>query len=119
MIRYGLVAVLGHLILFTGVFLLVEIFNLPESLSYFIIITFDYAIVYVLNLKFVFKSNFSAGNAVKYLVYLFSSWLVNNLFFILMTDILNIYYIISLVINVLLFSLIKYFIQKEIIFKEQ
>ena len=55
MIRYGLVAVLGHLILFTGVFLLVEIFNLPESLSYFIIITFDYAIVYVLNLKFVLQ----------------------------------------------------------------
>lgn len=117
-IKYGLVAVIGYLILFIGTFLFVEVFNFSESLSYFLVITFDYVVVYFLNLKFVFESDFSKGSAIKYIIYLFFSWLINNAFFILMTDILNIYYVFSILINIILFSLIKYFIQKKLIFNK-
>lgn len=117
-IKYGLVAIIGYLILFIGTFLLVEVFNFSESLSYFFVVTFDYVVVYFLNLKFVFGADFSKSNAIKYIIYLFSSWIINNIFFILMTDILNIYYIISILINIALFSLIKYFIQKKLIFNK-
>ena len=116
-IRYGLVAVLGYSILFFGTFLLVEVFRLPASLSYFFVISFDYAVVYFLNLKFVFKSDFNKKNVIKYAVYLVISWAANNLFFMIMTDILNIYYIVSILINIALFGLIKFFVQKELIFK--
>ncbi|MFA4833292.1 MAG: GtrA family protein [Patescibacteria group bacterium] len=117
-IRYGLVAVLGYSILFIGTFLLVEGLNFSESLSYFFVITFDYIVVYFLNLKFVFESDFNKRNVIKYVIYLVISWAANNLFFIIMTDILNIYYIISILINMALFGLIKFFVQKELIFKK-
>ncbi|MDD5290963.1 MAG: hypothetical protein PHZ04_02495 [Patescibacteria group bacterium] len=117
-IRYGLVAVLGYSILFIGTFLLVEVFRFSEGLSYFLVITFDYVVVYFLNLRFVFESDFSKKNLVKYAVYLIISWAANNSFFIIMTDILNIYYLISILINIALFGLIKFFVQKELIFKK-
>lgn len=116
-IKYGLVAVLGYSILFFGTFLLVEVFRLPESLSYFFVISLDYTVIYFLNSKFVFGSDFSKKSVVKYIVYLAISWAANNLFFIIMTDVLNIYYTISILINIALFSLIKFFVQKELIFK--
>lgn len=117
-IKYGLVAIIGYSVLFIGTFLLVEVFNFSESLSYFLVVTFDYVVVYFLNLKFVFGADFSKGSAIKYIIYLLSSWLINNVFFILMVDILNIYYVFSILINIILFSLIKYFIQKKLIFNK-
>lgn len=114
--KYGFVTIISYILLFSGTFLLTEFFNIKENLSYLVTITLVYLFTYISNVFFVFNSKFSLNNLAKYIIILFIFWGVNNTIFNLLTQILEINYLLAILINILFFGLIRFFIQKKYIF---
>jgi putative flippase GtrA len=118
LVKYGTVTVVGYLILFLGSFILVEKFGLSSSISYFILISLVYIGVYISYTKFVFRVEFSKERSVKFIIVIIGQWLFNNLFFNFMTKVLGIYYLIVILINVIVFGMVRFMLHRYVVFKE-
>jgi putative flippase GtrA len=118
LVKYGTVTVVGYLILFLGSFILVEKFGLSSSISYFIFSFLVYIGVYISYTKFVFRVEFSKERSVKFIIVIIGQWLFNNLFFNFMTKVLGIYYLIVILINVIVFGMVRFMLHRYVVFKE-
>lgn len=116
-VRYGLVTISSYIILFIGTFLLVEKWGFPSNLAYFILITLIYVGVYISYTKFVFKEKFKKEIFKRFIIVLIGTWILNNLFFNLMTNIFGISYIITMILNTLILGIIRFTVQKLYVFK--
>lgn len=114
--KYGFITIASYIILLSGTFLLTEAFQVKENISYLITISLVYLFTYLSNVYFVFNSKFSIKNLSKYIGVLFAFWSVNNIFFNYLTIAHNINYLIAVIINIFIFGLIRFFIQKNYIF---
>lgn len=117
LIRYGTVTILSYLFLLTGVYVLVEIMGLHQSISYFIVLTIVYFGVYIAQSRFVFKVSFTQKRLFRYLITLLLFWGANNLIFNMLTILFSIHYMMAALINILGFGLIRFFIQKKFVFE--
>lgn len=116
--RYGLVTAISYSFIFIGIFVLVEYLRLIETVAYLIIITINYLLVYVANTKFVFRAKFNKTSLHRYIFVLIAFWLFNNLLFSFLVQKINLHYFLAVIINILLFGLLRFLIQKKFVFKK-
>lgn len=116
-IKYSLVTAGSYAILVAGTYILVELINFDQSFAYAFMISFVYFLVYIANFKLVFPTTHKKSTVYKYILTLAIFWFFNNLFFNLMVKGLNVQYIIAASINILFFGLIRFFVQRNFVFK--
>lgn len=118
LIKYGLVTISSYIFLLLSIYLLVDILMLSDNISYLIMTTLIYAGVYIANIKYVFKVKNKKIRITKYLVYLLIFWTLNNLLFNYFVELLRIQYLLAAIMNIFLFGLIRFYIQKKYVFNE-
>lgn len=115
--KYGVVTVISYTILLFGTFLLTDFFSLQENISYLITISFVYVLLYILNVYFVFNTKFNSKNLSRYILVLILFWSFNNSLFNFLTIFFSINYLIAILINIFIFGIVRFFIQKKYVFK--
>lgn len=116
-LKYGIVTLVSYGVLFIGTFLLVEKINFPPNIAYFVLITLIYVGVYISYTKFVFREGFKKTILKRFVVALIGIWVMNNLFFNLIHNILGVQYMITLILNTIILGAIRFTIQKLYVFK--
>ena len=118
--RYSLGGVFSYLINIVVTYLLTTIFHIYYFYSYLI----AFSIVILFNFTFSIKIIFSVnGNIVnrftRYIMFLTIFSLINIFSVKFLTEIMNLYYIISITIVTIVLFIIKYFIYKRFVFFER
>lgn len=114
--KYGVLTIINQLILFFGIYFLVDLFNISADLAFFILITFIYFLSYLVFIKFIFPVKSDKKVLTKYIITLFLFWLLNNISFSILINILGLHYLLSVVVNIFVIGIFKFFIQKNIVF---
>lgn len=117
-LKYGLVSVVSYAIVILGTALLVEVFGIKPQISYMIALTTAYIYTYFANTFFVFKVELRKNSAIKFLLYLLVFWFLNNIFFNAIIAYTNIPYQFAIVINIVVLGVIRFFVQKKIVFNK-
>lgn len=115
--RYGLTTVLSYVFLFSAMFLAVDIMKINQTLSYMIVLSITYIGVYISYTVFVFKKNSSPKQIARFISALIIIWIFNNSFFFILDYFFLLKYYLIVTINILLFGLIRFLIQKKWVFK--
>lgn len=118
MIKYGLVTLISYIYIIGGTYILVELYKVSASISYFIILTTNYLMVFFAGNYFIFKTEMKKETVFRYIIALVCFWIFNNLFFNLMIHIFKIKYIIAVIFNILFFGFIRFYIQRRYVFKK-
>lgn len=117
LIRYGLTTGVSYIFLFLGTYILIDICKFPGTLSYAIVLTIVYIGVFFSYLNFVFKKSMSGGIVTRFIIFLCVFWTLNNVLFHILYDIFHIAYIIAILTNLIVFGVIRFFIQRRFVFK--
>ncbi len=115
-LKYGLTTIGGYFFIFAGTYFLVDILKMSKILSYLITTSLLYIAVYIIYTKYIFTTSFSKKKLSKYVITIIFFWLFNNIFFTILTNIYHINYLNTIIINLLFFGIIRFFIQKKLIF---
>lgn len=115
-VKYALYAVFSYGLLFGGTYVATDILGIPANISYIIVITIVYVLEYVANTKFIFLKKQSMRNVKFFTLYIVIFWLLNNVFFNLMFELLSIHYFVIIALNLVLLSPLRFFILRNYIF---
>ncbi len=118
MVRYGAVTVASYIILMSGTFFLVEFLKMSSTLSFFLVTTVVYIGVYFSNVKFVFNKASNKETIIKFILYLAVFWGLSNLFYSFLVHTLKIYYIYAMLCNVIILGLVRFFVQRKLVFNK-
>ena len=100
-IKYLMVTLSSNVILYISTFLLVSS-GFESKYAFSISLTAVYIGIYLANVFFVFNVTTSGNNAMRYIVYLVVFWILNNILFNSMIELLNIHYLVAMIINIIL-----------------
>ncbi len=119
--KYSLVNILVFLIDIFLLFLLTEIFNIFYLYSATISIVIGFTINYTLNINWVFKTRrYLSKPLYEYFLMIIISLIISGLNIVgiwLLSDLLNIYYLLSKVTTSLITFIIKFALRKKILFQ--
>ncbi|MCK5510475.1 GtrA family protein [Candidatus Parcubacteria bacterium] len=117
LLKYGLVTIFGYIFLFLSTLFFVEILRCSKIFSYFISITIIYISTYFIYTKFVFDTQSNKKRILKFCIYLIIFWFINNIFFNLLIEYLNIHYLLAIICNIVFLGLIRFLVLRTWIFK--
>ena len=117
--RYGTVTVLSYLALLLGTFVLVEFFNASPTPAYIVVLTLVYIGVYFASSHYVFKSTEHRKQYKRFIVAVIVFWTLNAGAYALLVEWLGIQYLLSVVLNILIFGGLRYFVYQKWVFKHE
>ena len=117
--RYGSVTIASYAILLAGTYALVEWLHADPTLSYGLTLTFVYVLVYISSSLFVFREKISQDRAIRFALAIFFMWILNTLVFHILETYFNIYYLLAVLINILVFGPLRFITQKFWVFKKK
>ena len=89
MARYILASLGGYVFSVAGINLTTQQFGLKAVVAYAIVYALLYAVDYVITCRWIFAVSSSSSRIKKYLVYLFSSWIVGTITFALISGVVS------------------------------
>lgn len=105
-LKYVFTGGLSYIFVFAGLIFLVEYIKFSSTLSFAIIYAINYVVMYFVHLKYIFSKDHSRRTLLRFTLHIFVFYLVNNLMYYFLDQILDLNYILSLVLNIgLLFPL--------------
>ncbi|GEM_PF-1674850 len=117
-IKYVLVSIFSYCYVFIGLYVLIDVFRVNKSLSFFIVYLIAYAMLYFIQLKYLFKQKHEHQKLVKFLLHIGFFFICNNLLFNLLIWI-GLHYFIATAANILLLFPLRYLSSKFIVFKHE
>ena len=116
LIRYVLISLIGYTFVFTGLYLLVDILKVNESIAFMIIYGLSYLLLYFLQLKVLFRTDHTHAKLVKFFISIFAFYLMANLLFNIGVY-LKLNYLVATVLTIGLLFPIRFIVSKFIVFK--
>lgn len=116
-IRYGAVTAISYISLLFGVYVGVHFFSYEPTLVYLVVLTLVYVGVYFSSAYFVFEAKHHSKQWLQYVLSVLLFWLLNTVLYYLLVEQLNMHYLVSAVVNILLFGPIRFFVYKNVVFK--
>lgn len=116
LIRYVYISIIGYSFVFGGLYLLVDVLHLNESIAFMIIYGLSYLLLYVLQLKFLFRTKHTKNKLIRFCISIFAFYLLANLLFNIGVY-LELNYLISTVLTIALLFPIRFIVSKFVVFK--
>ncbi|MCA9360366.1 GtrA family protein [Candidatus Nomurabacteria bacterium] len=116
LLRYGTVTILSYVILIFLTYLAVDLLHFSPTIAYPIVLTLVYAGVYVVSSTFVFKSNDHKRQSYRYVLSVIAFWLLNVGLYTALVEKLELQYLLSVVLNILIFGPLRYFVYSKFVF---
>ena len=115
-IRYGLLSVVLYAWTLGGTYALVEWLGLAANLAYFLILTVNLVVGYVLNARLVFGGDLTKGTAGRYFVFRLTFFVANNALFNVLFAFTGLHYLAIVVVNIVLLSAVRFLILRTLVF---
>ena len=115
--KYIIISVIGYLIIFLGLYLFVDILNINKTISFLIIYAFNYMFLYMIQLKYLFKTNHNSTKLIRFLIYLVSFYLIANLLFNSLTS-FGLQYLVAATLTIIILFPLRLLILKKVVYKD-
>lgn len=116
-IRYVIISVLSYGFVFLGLMLLVDYFKVDKSLAFLIIYALNYLLLYVIQLRFLFKTEHHIKKLVRFVGSILVFYFLANVLFNIGLQ-LNINYLVSTAITIAVLMPFRFFISKKVVYKD-
>lgn len=114
--RYIIISIIGYSYVLLFLYLLIQIFDVNKSIAFLVSYGSWYIVLYYIQLRFLFKTNHEHKKLLKFIIYLFTFYiLANSLFNLGLYFKLN--YMLSTIITITILMPFRYIFSKYIIFK--
>jgi putative flippase GtrA len=117
-VRYGIVTAVAYALLLVGTYVLVEFGRVPATPAYALILTMVYLGAFFVSSSFVFKTQRTHRQFVRYLIAIVLLWVLNNGAFFMLESLLHIDYLIAITINIVAFGAFRYAVHYLWVYKE-
>ena len=114
--KYGSVTLISYLALIAGTYLAVDTFGFEATNAYPIVLTLVYVGVYLASSYFVFEAKNHKSQSAKYVIAVIIFWLLNVAIYDTLVDRLQLQYLLSVIVNILIFGPLRYFIYNKFVF---
>lgn len=115
-IRYICISIFSYGFIFISLYILVDIFQVNESLSFMLIYGVVYLLLYSIQLKFLFKTSHQKRRLVKFILSLLTFYIISNLLYNLFLY-TNINYLISTALTVMILAPLRFLTSKYYVYK--
>jgi len=116
--KYALVSFFSYGFVFLGLFVFIDLLKINKSVSFFIVYLLAYAMLYFVQLKYLFQQEHDHGKLVKFLLHIGFFFVCNNLLFNLLVWI-GFHYILATVINIAILFPLRYLSSKLLVFTHE
>lgn len=116
-IKYSIISLISYAFVFGGLLFMVEILKINKSISFVIVYAINYLFLYYFQSKYLFKSKHNLFKLLKFLIYLFSFYIIANLLFNLGLK-LGIHYLVSTLLSILLLFPLRLITLKKIVYRD-
>lgn len=114
--RYGTVTAVSYLALLLGTWMLVELISFSPIVAYPIALTIVYVGVYFASATYVFRVSDHRQQSTRFLLAVVVFWLLNAGFYYVLVDTLQVQYLLSVIVNILIFGPLRYFVYQRFVF---
>jgi len=114
--KYGSVTLISYLCLLLGTYVAVDILGFRPTIAYPVVLTLVYMGVYFASAFFVFKATHHKRQSPKYILAVIVFWLLNIALYDILVSRLDIQYLLSVFINVLVFGPLRYIVYNRLVF---
>ena len=108
LIKYVILGIVGYIFIFAGTYFLTDFLKIHANISYFVIISIDHVILYLLSAKYVFLKRRNARSIRNFIIYVASIWFLNNLFFNILYLTTNLHYIVIIILSIFIFGPLRF-----------
>lgn len=115
-IRYCFISIFGYGFVFLALFICVEIIKLNKTSSFILSYGLWYLFLYFVQLKLLFETQHDKKKFLKFFIYLFSFYLLANLFFNIGLH-FKLNYLVATLITVIILMPFRFIVSKFYVFK--
>ena len=115
--RYGIMSIFTYSFIFGGQYFLTDMLGIIANVSYAIVITLSYVILYFSSIGFIFKTESTRRTKIRFLLHVGAFWLLNIVVFNIIFANTNIYHLIITAINVVVFSVVRFASLRYFVFR--
>lgn len=114
--KYIFISLASYTFIFILMFILVDIFEIGKSISFFFVYALNYIFLYTIQLNFLFKTKHSSNKLRRFFIVIFIFYLITNLLYNLGLQ-LNLNYLVSTFLTIVLLFPLRFLVSKKIMFK--
>ena len=118
-LRYASVTLISYVALLFGTYVGVELFNQSPVLVCPGVLTLVYIGVYFASSLYVFKSHQYTKQWKRFTLAVVVFWLLNAVLYTILVESLEVQYLLSVGVNILVFGPLRYFVYQTFVFKEE
>lgn len=115
--KYFIISVLSYIYVFSALYVLVSIYKVNKTVAFIIVYGSSYVLLYLIQLKFLFKKKHHKTKFVRYVISVLALYLTANLCYNLGLF-LNINYLLSTVITIALLFPLRLFVYTFYVYKD-
>ncbi len=116
-VRYVLISIISYGFVFSGLIFLVDIFKVNKTYSFLIVYGINYIFLYVVQLKYLFKTNHNKYKLIRFIVFILFFYLSANLIYNAGLK-LGLHYLISTTFTIIVLMPLRIIVSKMIVFKD-
>ncbi|MBB5269156.1 putative flippase GtrA [Algibacter amylolyticus] len=116
LIKYIGISIIGYCFVFLSLYLLVDRLNVDKSISFMIVYGVAYVLLYSVQLKFLFNKAHNKYNLIRFCFSIFSFYILANIFYNIGIY-LEINYLISTILTVIILMPLRFLVSKFLVFK--
>lgn len=114
--KYIIISIIGYSIIFFGVYLFVDILNMNETISFLTIYAFNYVFLYMIQLKYLFKTKHNHKKVIRFIIYLVIFYLLATFLFTIGTKI-GLQYLLATATTIIILFPLRLLILKKVVYK--
>ncbi|AXT60801.1 hypothetical protein D1816_10715 [Aquimarina sp. AD10] len=115
-LRYVFISILSYGFVFIGLIILVNGFNIKETLSFIIIYGINYIFLYVVQLRYLFKTNHNTYKLIRFIAFILFFYTCANIIYNIGLN-LNLNYLVSTAFTIVILMPFRIIASKLFVFK--
>lgn len=115
-VRYIGISIFSYGFVFISLYILVDVFQVDESLSFLLVYGVAYLLLYSIQLKFLFKTSHEKRKLIKFILSLLLFYIISNLLYNLFLYV-NVNYLISTALTIVILAPLRFLTSKYYVYK--
>jgi len=115
--RYIIISAIGYSIIFFGLYLFVDILDINKTISFLIVYAINYMFLYMVQLKYLFKTKHNHRKLIRFIIYLATFYLLAICLFTIGTKI-GLQYLLATATTIIILFPLRLLILKKVVYKD-
>jgi len=115
-VKYVLISILSYGFVFTGLIVLVELFNTNKTVAFTLVYAINYLFLYVVQLKYLFNTKHHIKKLIRFISFILFFYFLANIIYNVGLR-LNIHYLLATVLTIIILMPFRIVLSKLFVFK--